>query len=287
LNSAPLAVLVAFAGYSLLNISQATQKIGLGLYQTDKLKGALLWSGATGCTSVSVFIVLYAVSLGSVTVVGAMAGTGLASLAVFSAFVMKEKITFREIAGIGIILGAAALIGVFSRETSPGDVDRTALFLFLGVVPSVYAAAWLVFRRKAFVGLIVGGFAGALGGLVPLFQKVSTTEVGRAASLAAARAQADPNRSPWIHKVMEILLNPYALVWIVLSIFSMLVLQFSYKSDRAIRIVPVFSSNYIVIPILGGVICFTERLHVLQWVGVSLILVGVLVLTYKRKTVAS
>ena len=96
MSSTPLAVLVAFAGYSLLNISQATQKIGLGLYQTHRLKGALLWAAATGCTSVSVFIVLYAVSLGSVSVVGAMAGTGLASLVIFSGLVMKERITFRE-----------------------------------------------------------------------------------------------------------------------------------------------------------------------------------------------
>jgi drug/metabolite transporter (DMT)-like permease len=67
----------------------------------------------------------------------------------------------------------------------------------------------------------------------------------------------------------------------------MLVLQFSYKSDRAIRIVPVFSANYIVIPVLGGVICFGENLHALQWLGVSLILVGVLVLTLKRRTPGS
>ena len=280
MHSALLSILVAFAGYSLLNLSQASQKIGLARFKTHKLSGAVLWATATVCTSLSVFVLLYAVSLGSVSVVGAMAGTGLSSLAVFSAVVMKERISRLEIAGVAVILGAAVLIGLFSWEAPEGEASAPrvrALFIYSGAAVVVFSAAWVLLARKQGGGLVIGGFAGALGGLVPLFQKLSTSTVGRAASW---KANADPLQdSGFVQRVMEILLNPHALLWVVLSIFSMVVLQFSYRKDRAIRIVPVFSAVYIVIPVLGGQIGFHEQLQGPQWAGVALILVGVMLLT--------
>ena len=121
MHSVLLSILVAFGGYSLLNVAQASQKIGLARYKTHKLSGAVLWAAATVCTSLSVFVLLWAVSLGSVSIVGAMAGTGLASLAVFSAVVMKERIRGIEIAGVAVIFGAAVLIGLFAEEAQAGE----------------------------------------------------------------------------------------------------------------------------------------------------------------------
>ena len=78
-----LSMLIAFIGYSAQYIAAACQKIGLKVKETKKLKGWAIWVLATSFTSVSVFIVLYAVAIGNVSIVGAMAGTGLVSLAVF------------------------------------------------------------------------------------------------------------------------------------------------------------------------------------------------------------
>lgn len=278
-----LSILIAYIGYSLLNIAQATQKIGLVVAKERKMKGLLIWITGTVGTSISIFVVLYAVSLGNVSLVGAMAGSGLASLYLFSSLVMKEKGSKRELLGVFIILGGAALIGAFSKVSTPSRVLLDALFILLAFVCGAYILSWITLHKKGKVmGILIGGFSGSLGGFTALFQKVSTTEFGRKSSLIYGSAL-NPLLSQYgfLKKVMEVLLNPYALLWVTLSIASMLVIQFAYRRDKAIRIIPAFSTNSIVIPVLGGVISLQEVLHPLQWFGVGLILTGMLTMTLR------
>jgi drug/metabolite transporter (DMT)-like permease len=276
-------ILLGFLGYSILNIAQATQKIGLRVAKDKKLKGWTLWIVATFFTSVSIFIVLYAVSLGSASLVGAMAGTGLASLAVFSHFVMKERVGKKEIAGIAIIIAGAALIGYLAKENTRPTFLLERLFIMLGIVITAYIILWLVFIKKdSIAGIIIGGFAGALGGFIPLFQKISTSDVGKASSFFPQPASGQ-KAALW-DSLLAIFANPYAIIWILISFISVAVLQFSYKRDQAIRIIPSFSANCLIIPVIGGVICFLEILHPLQWLGVVMILGGLFLLTVKLKS---
>jgi drug/metabolite transporter (DMT)-like permease len=274
-----LSILLGFLGYSILNIAQATQKIGLRLAKQKKLKGRLLWTAATLGTSVSVFVLLWAVSLGSASLVGAMAGTGLAALAVFAHFVMKERVGKKELTGIVIIISGAALIGYLAEKNKAGVILLDRLFILLGIVILLYVVLWIVFAQKdSTAGIVIGGFAGALGGFIPLFQKVATSAPGRESAFFPASPGSEATL--W-SGLLSIFANPYALIWIGLSIISVVVLQFSYKRDTAIRIIPSFSANCLLIPLIGGVACFLEQLHILQWLGVVLILGGLFLLTVK------
>ena len=114
-----LSVLIAFAAYSLLDLAKAVQKIAIGLSPVSRVRAVSLWIGATASTTASSFLLLYAVSLGSVLVVGAMAGTGLAALALFAAVVMKERIGGREILGVAAILTAPFLLAGFEARFVP------------------------------------------------------------------------------------------------------------------------------------------------------------------------
>jgi drug/metabolite transporter (DMT)-like permease len=269
-----LSLLIAFLGYSLLNISQACQKLGLGLLPRRRLPGVLVWSTGTAGTSAAVFVLLAAVSLGNVSLVGAMAGSGLASLALFSRFVLREQFGRRELAGIGVILAAAALVGAVAAGGEPGRNEPAlpVLYLLLAGLCAAYVILWIAATRKtAMVGLVIAAFAGALGGFVPLFQKVSTSESARQLSVLS---QGGP-----VGGAAETLSNPYAAVWIVISILSMLVLQFAHRREQAIRTIPAFAANTIMVPLLGGLAVFGERLHPLQWLGLGGILAGVMLLT--------
>jgi len=207
-----LSIAVSFLGYSVRNISQACQKIGLTLWSKSRLKGGVVWILGTFGTTGSLFIIMYAVSIGNVALVGVMAGSGLVSLSLFSWLVMKEEIVRREVLGITLILIAAVLLGLFRRADSAGPILIYALF---------------------------------------------------------------PSDSGFV----RVASNPYTLIWILLSVAALIILQFAYKRDRAIRLIPAFTANYLFIPVVGGIICFGERLHPLQWVGVALILIGVIVIT--------
>ena len=276
-----LSVLVAFLAYSILDLSKAFQKISFEQMARNRLVGSAIWLAATASTTVSSFLLLYAVSLGSVLIVGAMGGTGLAALTLFSVFVMKERAGWREIVGAAVILTGPVVMALFP-STQSGTPLLERLFVYIGLVAAAYVGTITVVRRRTgVVGLVVGGFAGALGGMVLLLQKVSTTEQGR--SVAWVSHLGSETSSRLISKITDVLVNPYTVGWIAVSILSTVVLQFSYKHDRAIRIVPMYAANTILIPLIGGMLCFQETLHPVQWGGVLLILIGVGLITVRRR----
>lgn len=275
-----LSLLLAFLGYSMHNLGQAGQKVGLQLAQRNWLAGAALWVAASLATTASAFLLLYAVSIGSVALVGAIGGSGLASLALFSHWVLREPVNRQALAGIALIFVGSGLIGAFSRPMSAVHPEPLALFGFLGAVCLLYIVMWVALRRRRnAVGVVIAGFAGALGGMIPLFQKISTSEFGRSRSLLELEFQTPGRFLEMLEHGAEILSNPFALVWMGIAVTSTVIMQFSYGRGAAIRVIPSFAANFITVPVIGGMICYGERLQLLQWAGVAVIAGGVLLLS--------
>jgi drug/metabolite transporter (DMT)-like permease len=262
MNNQVLSVIAAFIGSSMNNIAQALQKTGLDTPDKYRFKKWGTWAFGTCMMMAAPFIIQYATSLGGASLVGAMSGSGLIALTLFSFFVMKEKITPNELAGIGIILAASIMIGVFSSGTEVRSVmNLFSLIFFMSVITIAYVVFSVIsLSLNKLAGIVLGGFAGAVAGFVTLFQKVTTSNPTHASSLFT---------------------NPFFYTWIIISLFAFLILQFSYKKDRAIRIIPSFSANFILVPVLGGVICFKEALNLFQWLGVALIVCGALVINMR------
>jgi uncharacterized membrane protein len=277
-----LSLILAFCGYSMHNLGQAGQKVGLQLARRNWLAGAALWVLASLATSAAAFLLLYAVSIGSVALVGAIGGSGLASLALFSHWVLKEPINRQALAGIGLIFVGSGLIGAFSRPMPVNHPTPLTLFAFLGAICLLYIALWVALRRyRSAEGVVIAGFSGALGGIIPLFQKISTSEFGRARSLLELEFQTPGRFLEMLEHGAEILSNPFALVWMGIGATSTLIMQFSYSRGAAIRVIPSFAANFITVPVLGGLICYGETLYFLQWAGVAIIAAGVLALTLR------
>jgi drug/metabolite transporter (DMT)-like permease len=281
MNNHILSVVIAFAAYSMLDLSKAVQKIAFIKAQRSKITGALVWVGATASTTISSFLLLYAVSIGSVVIIGAMGGTGLASLALFSFLVLKEPVSKRDVVGVLAILSGPVILTIFSATQSETPLP-TRLLLFGACLVAAYGIAIVVSRRVPGVrSLIIGGFSGALSGLVLLFQKISTTVHGKSVSWIADIAEDMP--VPVFRQILEVLVNPYALAWVFLSILSTIVLQFAYRHGHTIRIVPMFAANTIIVPAIGGMLCFLETMTPLQWPGIVLILGGVALITVRKE----
>ena len=264
MQSTEFSLIVAFIGYSLLNIAQAGQKIGLGRRRRHLAAGWTIWTLATIGTSVAFFVILGAISLGSISLVGAMAGTGLASLAVFSHFVMKDRLDLRELIAVIVVIGGAALVGAFTGDGSSGETRVRLLWGVLAGGSGAYVVAWVITRERSFTGAVIGGCSGFLGAYSQLFQEHGTATVSITNGIG-----------PF---VVSLVTNPITLVWIGLSVVSMVVLQFSFRHGRAIEIIPAFTGNFIVVPVIGGVVIFGQGLLPIQWVGVVLIALGAIVL---------
>ena len=264
---------LAFFGYSVMNISQAGQKIGLDMKDDRRAAGWLLWSGATIGTLVGVVIVLVALSIGAVSLVGAMAGTGLVALALFSHFAMGEKTTWSDVAGIVTILAASVLIGMFAQEQEGPDARWLVIHGFTGGLVVVYIILWIVAGKGTRAGLVLGGFGGTLAGTSMLYQNGATVtaDIGPLIQFPLSESLTADRLAP--------LMNPYLLIWFVLSMGAFFVLQIAYGRGKAIHVIPAFNVHFIVIPVVGGVVGFAETMHPLQWLGVVVIVAGTILLT--------
>ena len=116
---------------------------------------------------------------------------------------------------------------------------------------------------------------------MPLVQEVSTSPLGLSRALLHFQFSNETAFTSLLHRGANLLSNPWALTWISISLVSMVVMQFAYRRGKAIQLIPAFAANTIVIPVVGGVLAFGERLHLFQWIGVILIFAGVLLLTLK------
>ena len=275
-----LSLIAAFSGYSIHAIAQAGQKIGLATATKRRARGLVIWILSTLSMPSSAFLVLYAVTIGNASLVGAMSGSGLASLAVFSHLYMRERITRRELVGIITIIAAAILIGLFRVQAVERGPVLTALYIYFPAVCGAYLLLWLVFRKRSrIIGIVIAGFGGAIGGFVPLFQKVSASPLGLSRALLHFHFRNETPLSSLLQQGARLLSNPWALTWIVISLVSMVVMQFAYRRGKAIQLIPACAAHTIAVPVGGGVLAFGEQLHPFQWIGVILILAGVLVLT--------
>ncbi|MDA3948790.1 MAG: hypothetical protein PF508_06135 [Spirochaeta sp.] len=259
MSSALFSVLLAFAGYSILNFSQAVQKIALARMPTARVAGGALWVAALLASGGSFGIVFAAIALGNVAVVGAMAGTGLVSLALFSALVMGETLSRAKLVAIVAIVAGAAAVAL-----AQGDEGTAYHPLLLWSIPAVTIAvsglAWILTPAGTLKGVVIAAFSGFLGAYSQLFQK---------------RSAASFSLDAGFREVLEaVATDPLTLVWIGFSAASMVVLQFAYRHGEAIRTIPAFTTAFIVTPVVGGVFVFGETLSAVQWVGVVVILLA-------------
>ncbi len=259
MHSPLLSAALAFVGYSILNLSQAVQKIGLEMRKGHPKRGTAIWAAAVIASGLSFLIVFGAIAVGSVSVVGAMAGTGLVSVSLFASRFMNERLEMRDTVAMAVIAAGAVLIALFSRP-GPTVLRVIPLWVIPAAVTAAAGVAIAAISDGPLRGTLFGTLSGFLGAYSQLFQKVSTNSIDFTAGMLAL--------------VRSVVTDPITLVWIGLSAASMVVIQFGYGKARAVDIIPTFTSAFIITPVVGGVIVFGERVTPLQWVGVVVILLG-------------
>jgi drug/metabolite transporter (DMT)-like permease len=265
-------ILIAFTGYSLLNFSQAIQKIGLLYDKKHYIKKWLIWLSGTLGTLIAIGIVMIAIAFGKVSVVSSMAGCGLIVLAIFSYFVLKEKISLKNIFGIILIVIGSGLVGLLNNQSSEKEMNLLPIIIYPITFCLIYLILWLFGHKSTFSGFIAGGCSGMFAGLAVIFQKALLIH-GNIFSL--------PNNN----ENYFILQNPYLYLWLGVTVISFLILQFAYHLGTNIQIIPSYNVNMIIVPAIGGVIVFNENLIVWQWLSILLIIVGVFLLTTGGKKI--
>jgi uncharacterized membrane protein len=246
------------------------------MLRRDNLFKLFVWCLGTSGMVASALLLFTACAYGPITIIAALSGTGLIALALFSTWVLKERIGRSEIAGIILIVAGTALAGYFEKWPGVANVSlaaaparpfnaTTTVLFSLGVVAlSLGMAAYSLKNHYRFFGPIFGSISGFCGGISIFYQK-GTMIYCRCDAIFA--------------DIPAVLRNPFFYPFVITGLLDFLVTQYALTRSKAVTVVPCYQSFYIALPIGGGILAYYESFNVLQLAGVALLLWGVVLVS--------
>jgi drug/metabolite transporter (DMT)-like permease len=203
-----------------------------------------MWLGGLLVQTAGWVCYVIAVSRAPVSMVAVMMQGGIGLFVIASVVILGERANRREWIGIGAIISGMLML-TLSLQGSEADssFDPSTLLIFAALLTILGMAPMAVVRMKA-SGAADAIFSGVAFGLGGLFTKAMTLELsGGGGSLA-----------------LRIVSCPYVYALIVANIVGIVMLQNSFHSTRAIIAMPLSGALSNIVPIIGGMIVFGERL---------------------------
>lgn len=204
-----------------------------------------MWIGGLGVQTVGWALYVMALSQAPVSIIAVMMQAGIALFVVASAVILGERARLHEWFGIGaIVFGMVMLTLSLSGGQVEGALEPGTLLMLSAIMLALGLAPMGVARMKQ-SGAAAAILSGVVFGLGGLFTKAMTDKfLGDDASSLAFR----------------IATNPYAYCVIAANIAGIIALQNSFHSARGIIAMPLSGALSNVVPIVGGMLAFGERL---------------------------
>ena len=203
-----------------------------------------MWIGGLGVQTVGWACYVISVSRAPVSMVAVMGQGGIALFVVASVVVLGERASPREWAGIAaIVFGMLMLTLSLNGGETEGALEPATLLIFTVLLTLAGLAPIAVARLNA-SGTAAAIFSGVAFGLGSLFTKAMTLEFGGDTATLALR----------------LVSNPYVYAVVVANIVGIVMLQNSFHSARAIIAMPLSGALSNIVPIVGGIVVFGERL---------------------------
>jgi multidrug transporter EmrE-like cation transporter len=204
-----------------------------------------IWSVGLFTQTLGYALFILSLAEAPISLVSVVMQGGIALFVLFAVVFLGERARASEWAGIAItILGMLLLaISLTSGEVQAATENRT--MIIMSVIMCV--AGYLPLRMRRFTENGVGAaiFSGVVFGLASLYTKAMTDDY-------LARETIAP--------LVRVATNPYVYGVIIANIFGMVALQNSFSSARGIIAMPLSSALSNIVPIVGGMIVFGERL---------------------------
>ena len=203
-----------------------------------------MWIGGLGVQTVGWACYVIAVSRAPVSMVAVMGQGGIALFVVASVIVLAERASPREWVGIGVIVFGMLMLALsLGAGESEGAFEPATLLMFTAVLTVAGLTPMAVARMNA-SGAAAAIFSGVAFGLGGLFTKAMTVALAGDNGLLALR----------------IVSCPYVYGVVAANIIGIVMLQNSFHSSRAIIAMPLSGALSNIVPIIGGMIVFGERL---------------------------
>ena len=201
-----------------------------------------------------------ALQLGPIAIVGPIVAAHSAMVVVLAVVFLGESVSQWQIVAIGAIVAGVAISSIDINALRSG---RTAIGLgvILAIVVSIAAGFWQ---------FAIAAFSKEIGWFAPVFL-TRLFMVGMLVPVVAVRRE-----RPWSGLNGKLALAIVA----VAALETLALLAFTRGSEIGIvSIVAAASTAYPVIPIIGGIVLFKERVGAIQFVGLFIVSLGLLGLT--------
>jgi drug/metabolite transporter (DMT)-like permease len=203
-----------------------------------------------------------------------MFGMGLVFLMGYAAFVLKEKISRRELIGAAAIVTGTLVIGLENISRPESDrftMNLTAMLIALGIWLTVsliliIASSWT--RDLRLIAFAFGSLAGGLGSLDPFFKGIGQNYGGQSGILPS---------------------NVVGTIFFVSSFFigflAFVVTQFGFaRKVRASSLVPIYNASFIGLPIVWQAFLLPGyHITCSTVLGILLIIAGVVIMQVVAK----
>jgi drug/metabolite transporter (DMT)-like permease len=262
-----IGLIIGIFAYVIEYIGKGIQKYSIEGWKVDKSlksKHTGYFIIGTIMTSLYVFIQWAALIFAPVNLIAALEGIGLVVLIIFSYFVLKEKISNKQIIGIILILIGTVFITFFSANTDDiqyDDFNLTSFNFFSLAIIIVEIAGILASRYNNYkaAGLIIGFTAGTFMALQTVTKRIT--------------AIPDP-----------VLTLVFTFLSFGVTLLTFLFTQIAFAKAKANIVIPCFISASIIIAILIGVIALSEEIILIQVFGIVIVVIGVILLTAFRES---
>ena len=274
-NRPDLSIVLGLIAYALLNTGMGTQKHAAEIWFSDlsvwsRTQRPKLGIWLLGLLQVGLALLLLplSISCGSISTVAPLSGFGLLVLALFSRFVLCEVLDRRDLGGIGAVALGTLWLGFHLAPSPARPVETSWLWVSMGLALSLAGlACWIALRhRRSWIAPVFSAAAAVLATFTLFFPKL----------FAADLALLERGAAPALRALAG---NPYAYLYVLFNVGALIPLQVAYRHGRAAVVVPIYSSLTLLLPILGAVLLFGERLPAAQILGIVVILGGVALLS--------
>ncbi|HKN14240.1 MAG TPA: hypothetical protein VJX68_13700 [Candidatus Binatus sp.] len=204
-----------------------------------------MWIGGLGVQTAGWACYVIAVSRAPVSMVAVMGQGGIALFVIASVLILGERASSREWVGIGaIVFGMVMLTLSLGGKEFEGKLESATMVTFAAVLTLAGLAPMAVARMNA-SGTAAAILSGVAFGLGALFTKAMTEAISAGDTASVA---------------IRIVSSPYVYCTVAANIAGIVMLQNSFHSARAIIAMPLSGALSNIVPIIGGMIVFGERL---------------------------
>jgi hypothetical protein len=204
-----------------------------------------MWLGGIGVQTAGWACYVIAVSHAPVSAVAVMMQGGIGLFVIASVIVLGERASGREWTGIGAIILAMLMLGLSLDGSAVQDTFNPAALLMFTVLLALAASAPMAIARMNASGATIAILSGVAFGLAAMFTKSMTLDFAAGAAMPVG---------------MRVVSNPYLYAMMIANIGGTILLQNSFHSARAIIAMPLSGAMSNIVPIVGGMFVFSERL---------------------------